>query len=454
MPKYVPLRPVATKKVDEVAEKKKKEQAQLQQQQGGGRGKGRKGGGGGGMDMEKPGSTTIVEIVPEGKRVKAGEVVCRLDSAAFEDEEQAQKIRHIQAKSYVEQANAILEVNRITLREYRDGIYPQDLQLVKQYITTCQMERDRLDRAAAWSRDMGKLGYRTKFQVKGDELALAQAEIALSEAKNMLSRLVNQTGPKIRTALEANVEAIKADKFTQDASFQLETQRLERIQKNIKNCTLVAPAEGIAVYVNATDRWGQVTAPIDLGVTVRQDQAIINLPDPLHMRVKARINESKLSLIHTGQRAHVVVDAFPDRPLKGRVAEITPINVPLNASDVRVYYANVDIEAGFDELRPGLGAEVSFLVDSRRDVTRIPLQSIRWIHEQGYAAVQDPSAESGSERSFVWRPIQLGMTDTHYAEVVSGLKVGDRVVASPRGLPAPAPETVRREPTSVADLTP
>ena len=78
-------------------------------------------------------------------------------------------------------------------------------------------------------------------------------------------------------------------------------QRLERIRKNIKNCTLHAPTDGIVVYVNQTNRFGMVTAPIAEGVTVRQDQPIINLPDPLHMRVKARINESKLSLVQTGQ---------------------------------------------------------------------------------------------------------------------------------------------------------
>ena len=45
---------------------------------------------------------------------------------AYEDEEKAQLIRYLQAKSYVEQADAILEVTKISLREYRDGIYPQD----------------------------------------------------------------------------------------------------------------------------------------------------------------------------------------------------------------------------------------------------------------------------------------------------------------------------------------
>ena len=32
---------------------------------------------------------------------------------------------------------------------------------------------------------------------------------------------------------------------------------------------------------------------------------------------------------------------------------MTAINTPLNASDVRVYYAKVDIAQGFADLRPG-----------------------------------------------------------------------------------------------------
>ena len=95
--------------------------------------------------------------------VNAGDVVAKLDGSAYQDEEQAQLIRYLQAKSYVEQANAILEVNQITLKEYRDGIYPQDVQLVRNYIQTCQLEKDRLTRTVKWSRDMHEKGFRTQF---------------------------------------------------------------------------------------------------------------------------------------------------------------------------------------------------------------------------------------------------------------------------------------------------
>ena len=49
-------------------------------------------------------------------------------------------------------------------------------------------------------------------------------------------------------------------------------------------------------------------AAIDQGVTLRQDQPIFSLPDPKNMRLKARINESKVTLIHTGQRRITILD--------------------------------------------------------------------------------------------------------------------------------------------------
>ncbi len=462
---YVPLRPAMTKAVDTTAQKKA---SGGQGGMGGGGGGGRGGGGGGGrggggggggrrgmMQIdESPGSTSIVYLIAEGTQIKAGELLCKLDSAAYEDEEQAQLIRYHQAETYVVQSASSLEVAKISLREYRDGIYPQDIQLVKQYIEACELDRDRLGRTAIWSRDMLKKGYRTGNQVKGDQKAFEQAEIALGEARNMLERLLNQTGPKILKSLEANVKAIEADNLMQDAAFNLEKQRLARIRKNIKNCTLYAPTDGIVVYVNQSNQFGMVTVPIAEGVTVRQDQPIINLPDPLHMRVKARINESKLSFIQSGQVARIVIDAFRDRPLKGRVSEVTAINTPLNASDVRVYYAKVDIAEGFADLRPGLSAEVVFLVDSRRDVTRVPLDAIRWVNERGYVALYDPSS-TNAQQKWRWKEVHLGISDWQYAEVVSGLEPGDRIVATPRELPAPAPaSTSEAAATTVAEATP
>ena len=125
---------------------------------------------------------------------------------------QAQLVRWLKAKAWVDQAKSILEVNNISLREYRDGIYPQDLQLVRQYIQTCKIEKERAERNAAWSTDMFQKGYRTAAQLKADTLNDQQTSIALREAEGMLERLDKFTGPKILKSLEAKVMAVESDK--------------------------------------------------------------------------------------------------------------------------------------------------------------------------------------------------------------------------------------------------
>jgi hypothetical protein len=164
------------------------------------------------------------------------------------------------------------------------------------------------------------------------------------------------------------------------------------------------------------------------------------------MRVKAKINESKVKLVHTGQSVLIKIDAYPDRPLRGVVAEVMPISIPLMGSDVRVYYANVDILNGFDDLRPGLSAELVFEVESRRSVTRVPVESIRWVDDEPYVALYDHSATENGSQPWKWQTIQIGLSDYSFAEVLGGLKVGDRVVSLPADLPAPTREVPR--PTS------
>jgi multidrug resistance efflux pump len=405
------------------------------------------------MDEEKPGATRIVTILPEGTRVTKGQLVCQLDASAFEDELQAQLVRWLKAKSWVDQAKSILDVSEISLREYRDGIYPQDLQLIRQYIQTCKIEEDRARRNAEWSRDMFNKSFRTAAQLKADDLNLQQATIALHEAEGMLERLVKFTGPKNIKSLEAKLKAVESDKKNQEASFELETQRRDRLQRNIDRCALRAPDEGIVVYVNQSNGWGMVQQQIDQGVTVREGQPIFQLPDPKSMRVKARINETKMGQLKSGQRALVKVDAFPERLMEGTVAEITAISTPVNGpfSDVRIYYAMVNIDQGHDDLRPGLNAEVFFKCDSRTNVLRVPVQSVRSMGGKNYVALHQASPQS--EQSWTWKRVELGLSDPEFVEVVSGVKRGDRIVANPLTLPAESIPEQQAEAPAVANVS-
>jgi multidrug resistance efflux pump len=408
---------------------------------GGGNRGGGGGGGGGGMGgvQELAGSTRIIMIKPEGEPVSAGEVVCELDSAAFRDELIAQQIRHDQAKAWVVQARSILEVNEISLREYRDGILKQDIQLIRQYLNSCRTEEDRARRNVAWSKDMKDKGFRPASQYQADQLSLDRAVIALEEAERMEQRLVNYTGPKILKSLEAKLEANRADALAQDSAYQLESDRLKRLQRTVENCTLRAPHEGIVVYsLPPSNGWRPATAVIMEGATVREGQAIFELPDAKKMRVRVRVNESKVNSVKVGQKASIRVDAFADKPLDGTVTSVTAIPAPNGmGSDTRVYFATVAIDSGgFDGLRPGLSAQVSFFVDGKHEATVIPLQAVRWVDQTPFAAVSTTADRSG----YRWQPIQVGLMNESHAEVLTGLNPGEKVVTNPDSLPAPLVE--------------
>ena len=377
-------------------------------------------------------------IKPEGTEVSAGELVCELDSAAFNDEAIAQRIRFDQAKAYLIQARSLLEVNEISVREYRDGIFKQDLQLVRQYLSACRTEEDRARRNLVWSKDVYLKGYRAPSQYQADILALERAVIALGEAERMEKRLIDFTGPKIIKSLEAKLEANKADALAQESAFQLESDRLKRLEKTVENCTLRAPHEGIVVYsMPPSNGWRPQAAVIMEGATVREGQAIFELPDAKKMRVRARVNESKVGWVKVGQKASIRIDAFADKPLLGTVTEVTAIPAPNGmGSDIRVYFANVVIDSGgFEGLRPGLSAQVSFFVENRPETTRIPIQSLRIFDSGSYAAV----TTSPDRTTWRWQLLEVGLMNESYAEILGGLKPGDKVVANPDALPAPSP---------------
>jgi multidrug resistance efflux pump len=383
-----------------------------------------------------PGPPTILSILPEGSRVKAGDVVCVLDSSALTDALDVQKLRYVQARAWLEQAKYILAAEEIALREYEAGVLPQDIQFVRHKIGICETERARAERNLAWSRSALAKGFRSEAQVEADLSMLEQAQIALRDADVMLTRLVKYTGKRILKAHRAKIEAIHADLLSLEFSFRLETERLKRIEAMIANCTMRAPRGGIVVYAAGAGGWGTGETQIREGLIVHQSQPIFRLLDPSHLQVRAKINESQLARIKPGQPVLIHLEAFPDHPMRGSVAAIVPI--PSLASgpfpDVRTFFATVRIESGgFDALTTGLTAKLEILVETRRQVTRVPLEAICWAGDRSFAATM---VDAEIKPNWRWRPVVLGLTDTTFAEVISGLEPGDRVIAHSEDLPA------------------
>ena len=172
---------------------------------------------------------------------------------------------------------------------------------------------------------------------------------------------------------------------------------------------------------------------------VHSSQPIFRLLDPHRIQVRGQDQRvTGRARIQPGQPVLIHLEAFPDHRLLGSVAQIVPIPAVTNGlySGVRSFFATVRIDSGgFDALTTGLTAELEFLVETRRHVTRLPLEAIRWVGDCSFAATLI-STTTGVD-DWQWRPIVLGASSTNFAEVTSGLKPGDRVIAQSDTLPAP-----------------
>ena len=394
---------------------------------------GGQGGGGGQGAPQTAGSTRILRILEEGTQVEEGQVVCWLEDSALKDELDAQMIRWSQAKSWVEQAEKILEVSNIALREYQEGILPQDLRLVSDYIEVCRIQTKQSRDNVEWAEGMLKQDLYSESQVKTAQYSLQQSEVVLREAEEMERRLTKFTASKVVTSLEAKIAAVQADLQAQRVSFEREDQRKRRLEKAIENCEMKSPRAGTLTYFNETNGWGRVDSQIQEGLTVRENQVLFSIPDPTRMRVRTKINEAKIALIESGLPALIKLDAVPNKLFHGRVAEVTviPTEAAGPLSDVKIYYANVEILDPEPGLSTGMSAQVEFLVNERKAVTRVPINSVRWF--DGLPFVARP----GADGKHIWKTIELGVMNQQFAEVKSGLARGESVIADPTGLNPP-----------------
>ena len=278
------------------------------------------------MPTTAPPPLTIISILPEGSKVKAGDVVCELDSSLFRDALAVQQLRYVQAKAWVEQAKYSLEADNIALREYESGVLPQDIALVRQNVGIC---RSRENRRRATLPGRGGRSPRV-FAPRRRSMPTRPCSSnprSLCEMPRACSSSSSSTPARgSSNPCKARIQAIHAELLSLESSFRLERERLRRIETMIANCKMRAPRDGTIVYANGPNGSGAIDTQIREGLIVHSSQPIFRLLDPHHIQVRAKINESQVARIRPGQPVLIHLEAFPDRePLLGSVTEIVPI---------------------------------------------------------------------------------------------------------------------------------
>lgn len=427
------------------------------------------------LSSKVEGTTTIITIVPEGTTVNAGDLVCELDASTLTDKETAQEILVVKARAMLEQATEGLAIQKtqndsdmaasqlkydlakLDLEKFLKGDLVQQIEDLKAAVKLADETLSRTLESCKYIREMTQKGYKNQNDLESEELVLQRNELDKKSAETKLKAFEDFTQKRTLKELEANSQefareiertdrkgkAALAQKDAEVESCQLtlevESKKLERLKEQIGACKIRASQDGQVVYANVKDGRSSDQIVIMEGASVRERQAIINLPDLDNMKVSARIHESRISMVQANQKVSVKVDAYPGEVFNGVIDSVAsvPSSTGGFSRDFKEYDATVKIvdePEKVNKLRPGLTASVEILVERRPNVLQIPVQSVVTVGNRQFVfAVKDKHVKP--------LEIKVGKSNEKVLEILTevdgkpfeaGLKDGDEVVMNPR----------------------
>ena len=379
-----------------------------------------------GRSMSSGGASTILTLVDEGTRVKAGDVLCTLDASEYEELVRTQEIKTQQAAAAMTQAQLNFEVAELAVKEYRDGLYHQRMQELEGSIAMAQSDLERAVDRLEWTDKMLAKGYASIATKMNAEQTLNQCKFDLQTSKFDMTNFQEYGNKRTMIELSAEVEKRRFEVIANTQRVTRNRTQLAHYKLMVDRCQIHAPHDGFVIF--AADPTKPGAAPIEPGQTVRQAQKLFFLPDLTKMQVVTYIHESVANRVQEGMRARARIEGLANQTLEGSVISMAPL--PTNtvnwfSDEVKYFVGVVKLDSVPDGMRPGMTAEVEFDVDRRFDVLAVPSEAIAV--EQGhnicYVAGMD-----GLER----RPVELGRSSRDLLEVTKGLSEGDQVVLRPQ----------------------
>lgn len=404
-------------------------------------------------EIEARGSTgtAILWVIDEGAAVSKGDRLVELDSSNLEISLKENRLEVITAEAAVATAAALLEQATISREEYLEGLFQTEEKAILSEMAIAEQEMRKAQLALESSERLVAKGLVNSLQLEADKFALANTRNQLDAAKGRLRVLQDLTKRKMLVQFNSDIDAAKAGLSA--AREKLSEEKLEygRIEKQIANCVMVAPTDGVVVHANKQSNRGDSEFVVEAGAIVRERQTLIRLPDPSKMQIRCKVNESRITLLEKGMPAKIRIDALPNMVLTGHVAKVNRYAEPGSwfSSSIKEYGVLVEITNPPENIRTGMTAAVEIFVEQLTDATQVPIQAVYEHDKKMYSLVQ-----TGAQ-AFQTRQVKISATNDTMASISEGLAVGDKAVLNLRehlalmDLPEPVAEDnsglVRRE---------
>ena len=414
------------------------------------------------IKCEVEGGSTILFLIPEGTRVKAGDLLIELDGSKLEDQqvsqeiivknaeaasigaEEAFEVAKSQALSDIAQAQLDARFASEDVEKYVKGDYLNELKAKESKVNLAKEKLEQTRQKREWSAKLFEGKYISKTELQADELALSSSELEVALAESDLKLLkewthkrkmdelmaaVDQTKmalERVERKAKADIIQAEAARNAKKAEFDRQQTTLAKLKRMLDKIKIYATVDGMVVYATTGDgRYNR--EPLIEGSTVRERQDLIFLPTTSSVMAEVKIHESSLDKLTLDQPVRVTVDALPGKTFTGRVAKIAPL--PDSSSmwmnpDLKVYNTAIYLDAGDDSLRTGMSCRAEIIVDYYPDAVYVPVHSVVRVGREPTVFVADPSGPKP-------RQVKLGLDNNSMVRILEGLEAGEKVLLAP-----------------------
>jgi HlyD family secretion protein len=408
----------------------------------------------------------ITYVVPEGTRVKEGDLLVELNADEIQTEieedtlrvessrselivaENALEIQKNENDAALRQALLKLELAQIELKKWQEGDLVKRRQELDLNIEKADRNLELYDEQYRQTKDLYDRGFESKDKLKQDEIRYIEAQAEVKRARlskevfeeyeyvqiqKQLTSDVNEAEAELERVRQQNNSRLaskEADLTNKRRQLAIHEDRLSEEKRQLTYTKMYAPTDGLVVYATSVgeERGRSMMGgdgPLQIGRNVRPNELLIILPDTSRMVASVKVHESNAGRVEPGQPATVKIDALPNRVLTGTVDSISVLAASGGWRDPNLREYTVKIHLDSDntnrELKPSMRADAEIRLGRVEDVLTAPVQAIFREGRTSYVY------QKRGDR-FVRTPVRVGRRSSTQAEIIAGLEGGEKVL--------------------------
>lgn len=260
------------------------------------------------------------------------------------------------------------------------------------------------------------------------QASLIQAELTFKREQQLLAQ--DATSRESFEAAKASLDTLKAEVAAQDAQIQQQRIATDTARVNVGYTRIVAPMDGVVVAVVTEE-----------GRTVNANQSaptIIKLARLDTVTVKAQISEADVVRVKAGMPVYFTILGDARKRYEAKLRAVEPVpeseqsesagTTSSSSGTTAIYYNGLfDVPNPDGQLRVAMTAQVSIVLAQARNTLVVPASALDRRGKAGQYEVRVLEGE-GADAKVVTRPVRIGLNNRLQAQVLEGLKAGDKVV--------------------------